>query len=383
MTMVTFTDSNRTPVLIADSLISGPDDESALITPDHPRGISEVFPPRSGFVPTRLARKTALINSNLAIAMSGSVLHMRVFREDVRAHFRDCTDCRPGDAEQFLQQYRRDPDGSIVLNHIRAFLLSTCPISEDLYIYCLLPSHADTTGLAEADSRNLGKVLATGCGAQDLLAAVRTIDGYKLDHSGPPGDRSPREEAIGWNLCLIAQLHKLDEATGQMLLAYWGGGYEVIYREAGNGLTYLRDYTIFFWTLDLDDEDAVYRPDGILKYQRRDDASILLSYRQGVFNLQGMVDVGMPSPRNSFLKRDREFLNSDVHMNLVCTHVGNEITGMYHFFHRYNPGEASPTMAVLGKDGKAEVLIQEELCRDMSRSIRDSEARRRREHQGA
>ena len=348
MTMVTFTDPNRIPVLIADSLISGQDDESALITPDHPRGISEVFPPQSGFVPIRLARKTALINSNLAIAMSGGVVHMRSFRADVQAHFRQCTDCGPADVEQFLQEYRRDKDGKIVLDHVKALLLSTCPISEDLYIYGLLPSDADTPGLVEADSRNLGKVLATGCGAQDLLAAVRTIDGYKLDISGPPGDRSLCEEAIGWNLCLIAQLHKLDEATGQMLLAYWGGGYEVIYHEAGNGLTYLRDYTIFFWTLDLDDEDAVYRPDGILKYQRRDDASIMLSYRQGVPNLQGMVDVGMPSPRNSFLKHDMEFLNSDVHMNLVCTHIGNEITGMYHFFIatiRVKPVQRWPTLA--------------------------------------
>lgn len=106
MTMVTFTDPNRMPVLIADSLISGPDDESALITPDHPRGITEVFPPQSGYVPTRLARKTALINSNLAIAMSGGLMHMRAFREDVQAHFRQCTDCRPANVEQFLQEYK-------------------------------------------------------------------------------------------------------------------------------------------------------------------------------------------------------------------------------------------------------------------------------------
>ena len=87
MTMVTFTDSQRIPVLIADSLISGPGDESALTTPDHPRGISAVFPPQSGFVPKYLARKTSLINSNLAIAMSGSVVHMRAFRKDLNASF--------------------------------------------------------------------------------------------------------------------------------------------------------------------------------------------------------------------------------------------------------------------------------------------------------
>ena len=89
MTMVTFMDPNRIPVLVADSLISGPDDESALTTPDHPHGISTVFPSQSGFVPTYLARKISLINSNLAIAMSGGVVHMRAFREDVQEYFRN------------------------------------------------------------------------------------------------------------------------------------------------------------------------------------------------------------------------------------------------------------------------------------------------------
>ena len=55
----------------------------------------------------------------------------------------------------------------------------------------------------------------------------------------------------------------MDELTGQMLLEYWGGGYEVIYREAGNGLVYLKDYTIMFWALDLEDRDSEIRPGGL------------------------------------------------------------------------------------------------------------------------
>ena len=112
--------------------------------------------------------------------------------------------------------------------------------------------------LVETDSKNLGKVLATGCGAQDLQAAIRRIDGYAFSGRGSTADWSQSYEAISRNLCLIAQLHKMDEATSQMLLTYWGGGYEVIFREIGNGLTYINDYTIFFWTLDLDDENAEY-----------------------------------------------------------------------------------------------------------------------------
>ena len=46
MSMASFTDANGIPVLVADSLISEPDNASALATPDHPHGISIVFPAR-------------------------------------------------------------------------------------------------------------------------------------------------------------------------------------------------------------------------------------------------------------------------------------------------------------------------------------------------
>ena len=300
-----------------------------------------------------------------------------------RAHFRHYPDCRPADVELFLQQYKRDSHGKIVLNHISALLLSTYRINEKQHIYHLLTSHTDMPDLVESDSKNLGKVLATGCGAQDLQDAIRGIDGYAFSGSGSTADWSLSYEAISRNLCLIAQLHKMDEATSQMLLTYWGGGYEVIFRETGNGLTYIDDYTIFFWTLDLDDENAEYRPEGFLKYQRRDDSSILISYCQGIFNLQGMVDVGMPRTSISIEKPDREFLNSDIHMNLVCAHIGDRITGMYHFCHRYKPGESNLSMVFLREDGKTELMIPVEWGRDMSRFIRDSEERRRRKRENA
>ena len=281
MTMVTFMDPNHIPVLVADSLISGPDDESALTTPDHPHGISTVFPSQSGFVPTYLARKISLINSNLAIAMSGGVVHMRAFREDVQEYFRNRHDCTPTDVELFLQQYKGDSHGKIVLDHVDALLLSTHRINEKQHIYHLFTSGTDMPNLVEVDSKNLGKVLATGCGTEGLRTAIRAIDAYAFGGSGATEEWSLSYEAISRSLALIAQLHKMDELTSQMLLTYWGGGYEVIYRQVGNGLTYLKSYTILFWTLDLEDNNADYQPEGFVKYERRDDFSILISYRQG------------------------------------------------------------------------------------------------------
>ena len=194
---------------------------------------------------------------------------------------------------------------------------------------------------------------------------------------------SVSHEAIARNLSLIAQLHKIDELTGQMLLTYWGGGYEVIYRQIGGDLCYLDEYTILFWTLNLDDSDADYQPEGFIKYERREDFSILISYRQGVFNLKAMFDVGIPRRSISIEKPDREYLNSDIHMNVVCTLSGNRMTGMYHFCHRYKHGESNPSMIFLRDDSRTEVSIPVKWARDMSQFIRDSEKRRRHKRKNA
>ena len=305
-------------------------------------------------------------------------MHMRAFREDVQEYFRNRHDCTPTDVELFLQQYKGDSHGKIVLDHVDALLLSTRRINEKQHIYHLLTSATDMPNLVEVDSKNLGKVLATGCGAEGLRTAILAIDAYAFGGSGATEEWSLSYEAISRHLALIAQLHKIDELTSQMLLTYWGGGYEVIYRQVGNGLTYLKSYTILFWTLDLEDNNADYRPEGFIKYERRDDFSILISYRQGVFNLKGMMDVGTPRRPISIERPDREYLNSDIHMNVVCTLSGNTMTGMYHFCHRYRPGESNPSMIFLREDNRTEVLIPVKWGREMSQFIRDSERHRTR-----
>ena len=376
MSVTTFTDSGRMPVLIADSLISGPDDESMLRTPDHPQGISDVFPSGSGFVPTRLARKTALINPHLAIAMVGSVVHMGVFREDVRDWFRDRARCWEGDVERFLRYYEADDHGIDVLANIDVLVLCTRPVERGQHLYHLKSAGASAPHLVEVKSRNLGMVLATGCGAEELSVAVDAIDSYAFGGTGSTKDWSAGDEAVARNLALIARLHRVDELTGQMLMGYWGGGYEVIHRQMGGGLTYLKDYTIFFWTLDLEDNGAEYQPDGFIKYERQDDFSVLLSYRRGQFNTNGMVDVGTARKPIS-IRPDEEYLNSDIHMNVVCGVRGAKTTAMYFFCHRYRRGESNPSMAFL-RNGRVEVAVPVQWGRELSRFIHQKEDGRNR-----
>ena len=377
MSMASFTEPNRIPVLVADSLISAPDNASALATPDHPHGISNVFPPGSGFVPTRLARKTCIVNSGLAMAMVGSVVHMRAFREDALAHFRNQPECSGADVELFLQQYEADPDGRIVLENIDVLLLSSRPVREGKHLYRLLTAGPNRRGGVEVESRNLGHVLATGSGADGLKAAVGAVDTYAFSGMGPKEEWNYSHDAITRNLTLIARMHKVDELTAQMLLKYWGGGYEVIYREAGNGLVYLKDYTILFWALDLEDRDSEIHPEGFIKYERREDFSVLTFDRQGVFAMKPIFDVGDPRVSVTIERPDREYLNSDMHMNVVRTIRGRRTTGMHPFCYRYRRGESNPSQIILRDDGRVKIGLSAEMERDLRSLIRDRERRPR------
>ncbi|MXW20141.1 MAG: hypothetical protein F4Z95_05000 [Gammaproteobacteria bacterium] len=382
MSMVVFTDPGRMPVLVADSLISGPDDESALTTPDHPHGVSGVFPPKSGFVPTYLARKTCLIGSNLALAMVGGVIHMRAFREDLQAHFRDRADASAPDLNSFLNEYAVDKHGKIVLANLDALLMCTRRVDEDRHLYFVRSAGANPASVITQESKNLGGVLAIGCGAEPLKVAIDAIDSYAFSGIGKSEDWNASHEAIAKNLALIAQLHKVDELTGRMLIGYWGGGYEVIYRQVGDGLAYLNDYTILFWTLDLEDEGSECWPEGFIKYKRRDDCSILVSYRQGEFTLKGMVDVGMRRRPLTIERPDREYLNSSIHMNVVCLVASRRLISMFHFCHLYKRGKSNPSMVFMRDDGRAEIYMPETWKREMSQFIRESERKRRKKRSG-
>ena len=375
MSMAIFTDPDRIPVMVTDSLISGPDDASALVTPDHPHGISYVFPPGSGFVPTRLARKTCILNPGLAMAMVGNVAHMRTFREDVLAHFRNQPECTGADVELFLRQYEADPDGSTVLESIDVFLLSSRPVGEGRHLYQLLTAGPNRRGGVEAQSKSLGNVLAMGSGAVGMKPLVGAVDRYAFGGMGPKEDWNNSHEAIARNLTLIARMHKVDELTGQMLLEYWGGGFEVIYRDTGNGLVYLKDYTILFWILDLEDRNSEIRPEGFIKYERREDFSVLTSHRQGVFSMKAIPDVGVPRGSVTIERPDREYFNSDMQMDVVCTVRGRRITNMYPLCYRYKRGESNPSNIILGDDGRVEIGLSAELEPKLRSFIRDKERR--------
>ena len=222
-----------------------------------------------------------------------------------------------------------------------------------------------------------------GSGAVGMKSAVDAVDTYAFGGVGPKEDWNNSHEAIARNLTLIARMHKVDELTGQMLLEYWGGGFEVIYRDTGNGLVYLKDYTILFWILDLEDRNSEIHPEGFIKYERREDFSVLTSHRQGVFAMKAIPDVGVLRGSVTIERPDREYFNSDMQMNVVCTVRGRRITNMYPLCYRYKRGESNPSKIILDDDGRVKIGLSAELEPELRSFIRDNERRAKKSSRGS
>jgi len=125
MTVIFHTHACNTPMLIGDVLISSEEasDTPVLKLPGHLEGIEEVFPKGSGFVPKKMQRKVFIINANMAAGVSGNVLHMRAFVDDLRSAFGMKPVFKFQDLHTFLQSYQSDDHGKIVLEHILALVL--------------------------------------------------------------------------------------------------------------------------------------------------------------------------------------------------------------------------------------------------------------------
>ncbi len=189
-------------------------------------------------------------------------------------------------------------------------------------------------------------------------------------------DWSNEYEALMRNLVLVSQLYKMDEIPAKSLLNYWGGGYEIIYRNENGDLEYLKDYTIVFWVMDLEKEAAEIEPEGFLKYENRGEFSIIFSYRQGKFNTTVLRDVGHPR-RPIVLKRpDKEYFNSHIHMNILCTIRRHMLIRMHYFCSKYKKGESISSVIWFNEGGTASILIPEKFSVEYSKFIRDVEKTR-------
>lgn len=257
MTLITSFDVQGCPVLFGDLLISSDENLKQTISVPTINEITKIFPKGSGFVPTSLRQKVALINENLALAWSGSALGAKVILGqliqeapkklhwnlvDLSAFFKD-----------FDGQYGEDVG-------IVGFSNDGKGIFSFGYGKCV----------EKFSTAKYGLVRLSGSGAIDFKKY--------LDMDIPLASRAvnPLENAVGTTLLLSTHMHGLESISGMNLLQYYGGGFEMA-SYVRKKFQKIDDITYLVWT-GFQEDDLSWRlnlPRAAIKYYYENDVLLI------------------------------------------------------------------------------------------------------------
>jgi len=179
------------------------------------------------------------------------------------------------------------------------------------------------------------------------------------------------------NLCLLSQLHTIDSLTGRSLLEFWGGGYEVIYYDQVDGFRFLEEYTFVFWQLDVDDPVGRLAPRGVLRYERRQDCSLIFSYENEMFEVFAFVDIAERLPQTVTVPSGDINFNSNIFINLIITVRDSEAFNIYHFADRHNDDHVGTVFTEIQEDGRLRILTHSQFFEWVADHIRNTETSRR------
>lgn len=279
-----------------------------------------------------MKRKISIVGRNMALGVAGGFMHMRAFIQDIKKQFSPERDYVFGDLNDFICKYADDEHGKIVLNHIHALFILRTP--EKFYFYVAGTNPKE--GCYEQDTRCFGKVVAIGSGADALMQETDRLGNYNLQLTGAPKEQEKLEAAMTMNLSLISQLHKLDSITSRSLLEYWGGSYDIVYWCNSNGFKHLEEYTIVFWVYDLEKLDNPLGIHGVLKFERKEDFSLIYVFERGDFSIFGISDLEDSQPHEITISQDDIDFNSPRFVNLALVVQGDRVKNIYNFTNNYS-----------------------------------------------
>jgi hypothetical protein len=209
MTLVANFEIKGYPVFISDVLISSPDDTSAARVPTI-GPIAKIFPEGSGYVPTDLRQKTAIIGSNVLVGWSGSALSARTYCTKLR----EVGHLEPLTLEKILRLTDELTKQSII-PELSVLGLVRDPNSSKVEPFDIPPYQS-----VESDAHGTIRVIGSG---SDWFGAFLGISTPEEPH-GP--EANPTSVSLAGQAIAGACLG-LEVENGFSLLEYFGGGYEV------------------------------------------------------------------------------------------------------------------------------------------------------------
>ena len=105
--------------------------------------------------------------------------------------------------------------------------------------------------------------------------------------------------------------------TGLNVFDAWGGAYDLIHLDTGGYFRYLDEYTIVLRLLDVDELDKGIQLSNVLKYQRRDEVSLMAILNNGKLDFFGAKDItASEEPISATIDKDLT-MTSRVNMSII------------------------------------------------------------------
>lgn len=210
MTIIASFNINTCPILLGDLLISGNENLQSSLNVPTIGEITEIFPKGSGFVPTGLRQKIAVLNDNLALAWAGTRISAQIIIRDLLKEAQKKTNWKFDDLSYFFADYDKEHGNNV---SIVGYSNDGKGIFSFGYGANQIKYHSEKYGL----------VRLCGSGAASLKSY---LDNFNI----PSATRTtnPLETAVGNTLAITTYMTGLEKATGSNLIEYYGGGFEIL-----------------------------------------------------------------------------------------------------------------------------------------------------------
>ena len=227
MTIIATFAVNQYPVLLGDLLISGNEELNSSTNLPIIGDIRKVFPKGSGFVPTSLRQKIAIVNDNLCLGWSGRSLSAQIIIKELFKEARRKPNWNSDDILSFLSSFDSEHKDKVGIVGYSNDGRGIFPFGYGVGQAYQSPKH--------------GLVRLSGTGAT-------TFKSYLDDFNVPAasGRLNPLDVAVGNTLGITTLMTGLEPDN---LLSYFGGGYEIALL-VRRKFTKIDDVTYLVWVGD-------------------------------------------------------------------------------------------------------------------------------------
>ena len=271
-----------------------------------------------------MRRKIFIVNDHMAVGAAGSVLHIKMFIEDLTEEFHNRSIYTYAEIGNFLDQYALSQRGEEVLEWIGALIL----VEATDWRGSLTIGTIGLTKHRNVISNQLGRVITIGSGSDTLIEQVNIFDnGNQYGMTQPPDGEVlfPEFGTLSRNLILLANLYWREFATPSSVFDAWGGAYDLIYQDPNRVFQYLTDYTIILRLFDASRAEQGIQLMNVLKYERRPDVSFIAMLNDGGLDFFGAKDItSSDAPVKISFSRDDFTMNSKIHISIIAVGKGNQ-----------------------------------------------------------